>query len=309
MSTSQMMQTPMPENERVAGLARLVRRLNARNNIAVALLWIVAAIVVLIFIAIVIYLLARGGAYLISPSLYNASDAGLGREIFNSFYILILTEIFLFPIGLAAAIYLVEYASQGLLVTVIHFAAETLAGVPSIVLGLFGVIAFSDYAHLGTSRLAGALTLLCLNLPLALRLFEDALTAVPREFREGGLALGSTKWHMIRTVVIPSALPGLITGLILSAGKIIGEAAALLFTMGLTSPPNPFTLNPLIASDTLTTHLYFIAGPGAGSTSLTTAQETAISAGSASILIIILLVINLAARGIGRVIQRRITAA
>lgn len=309
MSTSQMMQVPSEENERVTGLSRMVRQLNARNNVAVTILWIIASLVILIFIAIIVYLIARGGAYLISPNLYTSSDSGLGREIFNSFYILILTEIILFPIALSAAIYLVEYASQGPLVTIIHFAAETLAGVPSIVLGLFGVIAFSSYAHLGTSRLAGALTLLCLNLPLALRLFEDALTSVPREFREGGLALGSTKWHMIRTVVIPSALPGLITGLILSAGKIIGEAAALLFTMGLTSPPNPFTPNPLIASDTLTTHLYFIAGPGAGSTSLTTAQETAISAGSASILIIILLVINLAARGIGRVIQRRITAA
>src|SRR5450631_1594481 len=169
MSMSQMMQTPTQENERVAGLSRLVRRLNVRNNIAVALLWTVAFIVVLIFIAIIIYLIARGGTYLISPSLYSTSDAGLGREIFNSFYILILTEIILFPIALAAAIYLVEYASQGPLVTTIHFAAETLAGVPSIVLGLFGVIAFSDYAHLGTSRLAGALTLLCLNLPLALR--------------------------------------------------------------------------------------------------------------------------------------------
>jgi len=308
-NTSQVMQAPMPENERVAGLSRLVKRLNINNNIALAILWIIALLVALIFVGIVIYLIIRGGSYIISPSTYNASDSGLGREIFNSFYILILTEIILFPIALAAAIYLVEYASQGPLVTVIHFAAETLAGVPSIVLGLFGVIAFSNYAHLGTSRLAGALTLLCLNLPLALRLFEDALSTVPREMREGGLALGATKWHMIRTVVLPSALPGLITGLILSAGKIIGEAAALLFTMGLNSPTNPFTLNPLIASDTLTTHLYFIAGPGAGSTSLTTAQETVISASSASLLIIILLVINLTARGLGRVIQRRVTAA
>jgi phosphate transport system permease protein len=229
--------------------------------------------------------------------------------LFNTFYILILTELFLFPIALSAAIYLVEYARQGPLVTIIHFAAETLAGVPSIVLGLFGFLAFAVYAHFGTSRLAGALTLLCLNFPLALRLFEDALVAVPRELREGGLALGATKWRTIRTVVIPSALPGLITGLILTAGKIIGEAAALLFTMGLFNPANVFTLNPFIASDTLTTRLYYIKGVGAGSTGLSASQETALAAGISAVLIVLLLIINLSARAIGRAIQRRVTAA
>jgi len=180
------LQVPAQSREHVAELTRVVRRLKVGNNIATGVLWVVAAFVALLFIAIIIYLLARGGAYLLAPQLYGSSDAGLGREIFNSFYILILTEIFLFPIALAAAIYLIEYARPGPLVTSIHFAAETLTGVPSIVLGLFGVAAFSDFAHMGTSRLAGALALLCLNLPLALRLFEDALAAVPRELREGG---------------------------------------------------------------------------------------------------------------------------
>jgi phosphate transport system permease protein len=127
--------------------------------------------------------------------------------------------------------------------------------------------------------------------------------------REGGLALGASRWHVIRTVVIPSALPGIVTAVILTAGKIVGEAAALLFTMGLNNPSNVFTLSPFIASDTLTTHLYYVAGPGAGSTGLTAAQETAITAGSATLLIVLLLVINIAARGLGRVIQRRVTAA
>lgn len=281
------------------------------NRIAMGVLWLITGFVMLVFIAIIVFLIFRGFTYLLDPAFYGTNDAAIGPELFNSFYILILAELFLFPISLAAAIYLVEYARPGPFVTAIHFAAETLAGVPSIVLGLFGVIAFSDFAQLGTSRLAGALTLLCLNLPLALRLFEDALASVPRELREGSLALGTMKWRMIRTVVLPSALPGLVTGLILSAGKIIGEAAALLFTMGLNNPSNGnvFTLDPLIASATLTTHLYYIAGPGAGSTSLTSPQETAITAGSAALLIVILLVINLASRGIGRLIQRRITAA
>lgn len=311
MSTQQqVMQTPAGENQgRVAELTRLVKRLHRGNNIATGVLWFIAVLVALIFISIIVYLIIRGASYLINPSFYDTSDAGVGREIFNTFYILILTEIFLIPVALAAAIYLVEYAPQGPLVTSIHFAAETLAGVPSIVLGLFGFLVFASYTHFGFSRIAGALTLLCLNLPLALRLFEDALATVPREMREGGLALGATKWHTIWSVVLPSALPGIVTGLILTAGKIIGEAAALLFTMGLTNPGNVFTLNPLLPSDTLTTHLYFISGPGSGSGSLTNAQEAAISAGTAALLIVILLIINIASRGIGRAIQRRVTAA
>jgi phosphate transport system permease protein len=310
MSTRPVAHTSTKLNTNVAtDLPRLVKQLHINNAFATGALCVVALIVALLFIGIIVLLLLQGFAYLIQPAFYQASEAGIGSELFNTFYILILTEVLLFPIALAAAIYLVEYAHQGPLVFTLHFAAETLAGVPSIVLGLFGVIAFSIYAHLGTSRLAGALTLLCLNLPLGLRLFEDALTSVPRELREGGLALGATRWRVIRTVVLPSALPGLVTGLILTAGKIVGEAAALIFTMGLNNPPNVFTLDPLIASDTLTTHLYYIAGPGAGSTSLTTAQETAISAGSAALLIVILLVINIGARSLGRLIQRRITAA
>jgi len=310
MSAQQIAQVSSQDNQRSIELARLVRRLHINNRIALGVLYVVAAFVILVFVATIVFLVLRGITYLFNPAFYSQSDIGVGPELFNSFYILILAELFLFPIALAAAIYLVEYARQGRLITIIHFAAETLAGVPSIVLGLFGVLAFSDILHLHTSRLAGALTLLCLNLPLALRLFEDALAAVPRDLHEGGLALGATRWHMVRTVVLPSALPGLVTGLILSAGKIIGEAAALLFTMGLNNPSNGvFTLNPLIASDTLTTHLYFVAGPGAGSTSLTHGQETAITAGSATLLIVILLVINVAARSIGRFIQRRITAA
>lgn len=301
----------LPNNHQQAAL-RLIRRLHTNNRVALGILWLVTAFVILLFISIIALLLVQGIGYLFNAQFYSASDDPISilPELFNTFYILILSELFLFPISLAAAIYLVEYAPQGKLITVIHFAAETLAGVPSIVLGLFGVIAFGIYAHLGTSRLTGALTLLCLNLPLALRLFEDALEAVPRELREGSLALGATRWHTIRTIVIPSALPGLITGLILSAGKIIGEAAALIFTTGAFNPANVFTLSPFIASDTLTIHLWLVKTQGAGAIQGLTAQAaTAVSAGSATLLILILLAINLSARGIGRYIQRRITAA
>ena len=295
--------------ERLTVLKRLARRLGLRNSIAMGVLWLITMLVGALFIFILVDLLVQGAPTLLSGAFYGTGEAGIASELFNTFYILILTEIFLFPIGLAAAIFLVEYARQGRFITVIHFAAETLSGVPSLVLGMFGFLVFAVYAHMGTSRLAGALTLLCLNFPLALRLFEQALAAVPRDLREGSLALGSTKAHMIRTAVLPSALPGLITGLILTAGKVIGEAAALIFTMGIFNPGNVFTLNPFIASDTLTTRLYYIKGVGAGTLGLTSAQESALAAGIAAVLIVLLLAINIAARGIGRAIQRRVTAA
>ncbi|MDQ2905078.1 MAG: phosphate ABC transporter permease PstA [Chloroflexota bacterium] len=291
-------------------LASLMRRLHTSNNIAIGALWAVALLIVAVFVAIIIILLVQGIAYLVDPAFYAADDLGAGREIFNTFYILILSELFLFPISLGAAIYTVEYARQGRLVTIIRFAAETLAGVPSIVLGLFGLILFGSILGLHISRLTGALTLLCLNFPLALRLFEDALLAVPRDLREGSLALGSSRWNMIRTVVLPSALPGLITGLILSAGKIIGETAALVFTMGVSNPAGVFTPDPTITSDTLTIHLWYVKTQGAGSIpGLTVAKANEISAGSAALLILILLVINISSRTIGRYIQRKVTAA
>ena len=289
--------------------ARLLRSLHAKNAIASSILWFITMLVAATFVAIIISLIGTGFPALTNLSFYGTGAQGIAPELFNTFYILILTELFLFPISLAAAIFLVEYSHQGRLTTIIHFAAETLAGVPSLVLGMFGFLVFSSDLHLSYSRLAGALTLLCLNFPLALRLFEDALSNVSRELHEGGLALGATRWHTIRTIVLPSALPGLITGLILTAGKIVGEAAALLFTMGLFNPANVFTLDPTLASDTLTTRLYYIKGVGAGSSGLTSSQETLLAAGISAVLILLLLIINIAARSVGRLIQRRLTAA
>lgn len=294
-------------NEKVA---RRAARYNKRVNvIGITLLWAVAVVVSILFIGIITYLILQGAPYLFDPAFYGTGSFGVGSEIFNTFYILVLSEIILLPIALAAAIYLTEYTKQGRLVNVIHFAAETLASIPSLVLGLFGFLVFVIAFDLGTSRIAGALTLLCLNLPLALRLFEDAISSVPRQTREGALALGATKWHAIRTVVLPSALPGIITAIILTSGRIIGEAAALLFTMGLFNPSNVFTADWSITSNTLTTHLYNVTGPGAGSMGLTTAQETIVTAGSSALLIVFLLSINLTARTVGNYAQRRITAS
>ena len=305
---TQMSSAPIHDDDgqRIKSLERLVRVLHLKNNIATVILALGTLIVALIFLLIIIYLLINGVPYLLNPDFYGSNGTGtVGQQIFNTVYILIFTEVVLVPITLAAAIYLIEYAPQGPFVTVIHFAAETLAGVPSLVLGLFGYLIFSTILGFGLSRLSGVLTLLCLNFPIALRLFEDALTTVAREQREGGLALGSTKWHMIRTVVLPSAIPGIITGIVLSAGKIIAEAAAIIFTMGASNGNNVYTLNPMISTDNLTIHIYFLQTSG------TVPQDVAnaVSAGSAALLIIILLVINLGSRFAGRLIQRKIMAA
>jgi phosphate transport system permease protein len=252
----------------------------------------------------------QGLPYLFNPQFYSPErglDISILPQIFNTFYVLILAEIILIPIALAAAIYLVEYARQGVLVSIIHFAAETLAGVPSIVLGLFGFLLFGSVLQLGYSRLSGALALLCLNLPLALRLFEDALTSVPREFREGSQALGSTKWRSIWTVVLPSALPGIVTAIILTAGKILAESAVLIFTMGSSPLRRPFNLSPFLGGDTLTVRIWYVEGPG--SQTIDPKTVNAVAAGSAAVIIIILLLINIGARALGRVIERRVTAA
>ncbi len=298
------------EEKRQAGLRSMVRRLHATNNIAVTILSIVTGLVVLGFLAILTYIVVQGLPYLFNPEFYSTdphSKITVLPQIYNTFLVLVITEIILIPLALAAAIYLVEYARQGMLVNIIHFAAETLAGVPSLVLGLFGYLVFGSLLGFGYSRLSGILALLCLNLPLALRLFEDALSTVPREFREGGLALGGNKWHVIRTVVLPSALPGIITAVVLTAGKILAESAIIIFTMGTTAVRRPYDLNLLKASDTLTVRIYQVRSVDPGS--YDPSQVNAIAGGSAALLIVLLLVINIGARVIGRAIQKRITAA
>jgi len=294
----------------VAGLQRLVRRLHTSNTTALTVLSVVTGLVVFLFVAILLYLLIQGVPYLFNSAFYDPNpDATISilPQIFNTVYILLATEIILVPLALAAAIYLIEYARQGLLVSVIHFAAETLAGVPSLVLGLFGFLFFGSILGFGYSRLTGILALLCLNMPLALRLFEDALTSVSRDQREAALALGSNKWHAIRTAVLPTALPGIITAIVLSAGKVLAETAVLIFTAGTTSPRHPFNLDPLLPAETLSVHIYQVELINANNN--TPDEIVAIAGGSAALLILALLLINISARALGRFVQKRLTAA
>lgn len=158
--------------------------------------------------------------------------AGIAGNLVNTLYIVAVTLILVIPLGVGTAIYLNEYARPGRLVRLIEFATETLSGIPSVVFGLFGMFFFGHALGLGYSLLSGALTLAFMVLPLIVKNTQEALRAVPEGYRSGALGLGATKWYMIRTILLPSAMPGILTGVILSAGRIVGESAALLFTAG-----------------------------------------------------------------------------
>ena len=163
---------------------------------------------------------------------YLEDSIGVLPDILNTVYIIITTLVFVLPLGIGAAIYLNEYAKPGKLVRIIEFTTETLSGIPSIIFGMFGMVFFGTTLGLGYSILTGALTLTLLILPLITRNTQEALRTVPDSYRSGALGIGATKWYMIRTILLPSAMPGIITGVILAIGRIVGESAALIFTAG-----------------------------------------------------------------------------
>ncbi len=202
------------------------------------LMYISVTIVISIVIGILVYVFYRGVGYITwdllsnEPSLLKNQD-GILPNILNTLYIILITLCVVLPLGVGAAVYLTEYAKSKNAVKVIQLAAETLSGIPSIIYGLVGMLIFVQKFSLGTSLIAGALTMVIVTLPTIMRTTEESLNAVPKGYREGSVALGAGKWHMIRTVVLPSAIEGIATGCILSVGRIIGESAALLFTAGM----------------------------------------------------------------------------
>jgi phosphate transport system permease protein len=286
------------------------RRVRARliDRVVTGILWGLASVVVGILAAFIIYTIAHGFGVLSWQFVTTASITGaaVGPQVFNSFYILLFALAICIPLGLGGAIYLEEYARQGWVTTVLRFAAETLAGIPSIILALFGFLVFvTDFGtgtRFGFSRLAGALTLVILNLPLMLRVFEDAFHSVPGDLREASYAMGATKSQTIFRVMIPTALLQLTTGVILTAGKMIGETAALIYTAGSNAPVNNwFSLDPLASGETLTVHLYQLQAEGLAQ------NAKALENGTAALLIIFLLVINLGLRWAATTINRRLS--
>lgn len=197
-----------------------------------------ASIICLALLGIIGYILYRGlphitiGFLTSKPSLIRET-VGILPNILNTLYIILITLIIVLPLGVGAAVYLNEYAENKKVVRIIEFTTETLSGIPSIIYGLVGMLIFVQFFSLGTSILAGSLTLVLMTLPTVIRTTQESLKTVPAGYREGSFALGAGKWYMIRTVVLPSAIDGIVTSCILSVGRIVGESAALLFTAGM----------------------------------------------------------------------------
>ena len=208
-----------------------------KEIILYGLIYLCAAVSVILLVGIIGYVLYKGiGSinleFLTTVTSVLHGTVGIAGNIVNTIYIILITMIIATPIGVGSAVYLNEYAKPGKLVTVIEFATETLSGIPSIIFGLFGMMFFGQTLGLGYSLLTGSLTLILMVLPLITRNTQEALKTVPDSYRNGAIGLGAGKWQMMRTILLPSAMPGIITGVILAIGRIVGESAALLFTAG-----------------------------------------------------------------------------
>lgn len=215
----------------------LHKTIRISDNVLKTLIYLSAVLSVGILIGIIVYVAFRGiGAiswqFLSTVTSEMNNTFGILGNIVNTLYIIVITLVIATPIGIGAAVYLTEYANPGKIVRLIEFTTETLSGIPSIIYGLFGMVFFGKTLMLGTSILCGCLTLTIMVLPLIVRTTQEALKTVPSGYRTGAMGMGATKWYMIRTIILPSALPGIVTAVILSIGRIVGESAALLFTAG-----------------------------------------------------------------------------
>lgn len=223
-----------------------------------------AAITAALVLFLIAYVLVKGlpnvsWTLLSTAPSYLSDRIGILPDLLNTLYIVIATLLIVLPLGVGAAIYLTEYATNRRLIGVIEYAAETLSGIPSIIYGLVGMLFFCQFLNMKTSLLAGALTLVIMNLPTIMRTTQESLKTVPQSYREGAFGLGAGKWRVIRTVVLPGCVDGVITGCILSVGRILGESAALLFTAGFAHALNGFFEGLSSAGATLTVALYVYA--------------------------------------------------
>lgn len=261
------------------------------NQGARCLIWASAIFTCLLLAFIIGYIFYRGVPYLswellTSQSSYVRKTIGILPNLLNTLYIIVVAMAVVLPLGTGAAIYLTEYASNKKLVNLIEFAAEALTGIPSIIFGLAGMVLFSEMFGLKQGILAGGLTLVMMILPVIVRTTQESLKTVPNAYREGALAMGASKWHMVRTVVLPNAIDGIVTGCILSVGRIVGESAALLFTAGFGLVLNDFITALESSSATLTVALYVYASERG---------ETSVAFAIAVILMTLTLLLNFSA--------------
>ena len=265
------------------------------------LMWLAAGITAALTLFLLGYVLMKGlpnisWELLSTKPSYLRGTVGILPDILNTLYMILTTLLFVLPLGVGAAIYLTEYATNKRLVGMIEYAAETLSGIPSIIYGLFGSLFFCQFMDLDKSLLAGSLTLVIMNLPTIMRTTQESLKTVPQSYREGAFGLGAGKWRVIRTVVLPNCVEGVITGCILSVGRIVGESAALLFTAGFAHALNGFFEGLFSSGATLTVALYVYA---------TEDGNFEVAFAIAAILMILTLLINLSAMLIGKYFERK----
>ena len=265
-----------------------------------ALVWICAGITCALLVFLIGYIFYRGvgnlsWTLLTSQTSYIQDTIGILPNSLNTLYIILVAMVIVLPLGVGAAIYLTEYAEGRRVVEIIEFATETLTGIPSIIFGLVGMLFFIQKLGLNPGILAGGLTLVIMILPTIVRTTQESLKTVPQSYREGALGLGAGKWHMVRTVVLPNAVDGIVTGCILAVGRIVGESAALLFTAGFGLVLNDFITSLQSSSATLTVALYVYANERG---------ETGVAFAIAAILMILTFAINLSANLVGRKLKK-----
>ena len=263
-----------------------------QDKLATGIMWLAGILILVILVTFLGYMLIKGLPVLSWDFITGMSSdinagGGVGPQFFNSFYILALSLLFSIPAAVGAGIYLAEYAGNDKLTDMIRLSTESLATVPSIVLGLFGMIIFVNIFGMGFSIIGGSLTLMLLNLPVLVRVTEESIRTVPAYYREASLALGATKWQTIWRVVLPNAMPGIITGITLTAGRALGETAILIFTAGTTVSRTVPDFNVMAAGETLAVHMWYVMAVGL------VPDRVAVADGTGALLIITILIFNL----------------
>jgi phosphate ABC transporter, permease protein PstA len=281
------------------------------DKIFTVVLYLISAVFILLLLLLVGYIIYSGRSslnlhFIVSPPSFMEKGGGIGPQLFNSLYMVFISMLITVPIGLSAGIYLAEYAKPSRITAAIRFCIEALASLPSIVIGLFGMLIFVNMTGWGYTLFSGALAVSVLNLPVITRISEEALRNIPYldALKESSLALGATRWQTIYKILIPSALPGLITGLIMTSGRVFGEAAALLYTAGMSSPRldftnlNPFSpvspLNLFRPAETLAVYIWKINSEGL------IPDVRQVADGASAVLILAVLIFNLLARFVSR---------
>ncbi|MCW6111760.1 phosphate ABC transporter permease PstA [Clostridium sporogenes] len=285
------------------------------DKIWTVILYFISALVVLLLLVLLGYILIKGVGtlnleFLFSDPKIGEAGGGIGPQLFNSFYMLLVSLIITVPIGIGGGIYLAEYAKEGFFLNVVRVSIETMASLPSIVVGLFGFLVFVKITNWGFTLLSGALAISILNLPALTRVSENAIKEASKGIKEASLGLGATRFQTIKTVVLPSAIPQILTGIILAAGRIFGEAAALLYTAGMSAPSLNFTanitskafpLNLMRPAETLAVYIWKV------NSEAMIPDATRVANGASAVLIIMVLLFNILARIIGKKIHKMYT--